>query len=448
MEQLKQQISAIRSAKTIPDLFRSISAGTLENLALVPLMLFVYAPIDNFLWNLIGYYSIDLSLSTLLDISMVIGVLVLLLALGKVCTSGESVKPLISRNAPMVWLSLFALLVVVSTCLNGFTQYALQGDSYRNESMFTYISYIAIFFFCATLVQSPKKKAAVMYLMLAASVLLAVCGMLHRWVIPFDTFSNDRSMNITTIYHNSNHYGYYLVFAVLASGGLFVFEKRKSLRVLALVSFLVNNVVLVLNNTFGAYLGCMIALFFQVIVLYIIHRRINRPTLVLLGLMLAVSAVMGFWVDNVFRNFYELFIDFNSLAKDEEDACSAGSGRWKLWEHTLQYIGEKPIFGHGVEGISQRLYEESGDICDRSHNEILQYAAFFGIPAAIVYMIGVFRVYWNGLKLKSALDGYTISCLVMAFGYLTSSLVGNTTYYISPLFFIFLGLGFLRSRET
>lgn len=448
MKRIYEQINAIRSAKTLTEQFQNITAETTENLAMIPLLLFVLVPAISIVGSLSLHVGIDTTILMLSGFVVLFGALALGLSMGKVCTSGESIKLLISRNAPMVWLSLFALLIVISTCVNGFTDYALQGDSYRNESMFTYISYIAIFFFCATLVQSPKKKATVMYLMLAASMVLAVCGMLHRWVIPFDTFSNDRSMNITTIYHNSNHYGYYLVFAVLASGGLFVFEKRKPLRVLALVSFLVNSVVLVLNDTFGAYLGCLIALLFQVIVLYIIHRRINRPTLVLLGLMLAVSAVMGFWVDNVFRNFYELFIDFNSLAQDEEDACSAGSGRWNLWQHTLQYIGEKPLFGHGVEGISQRLYEESGDICDRSHNEILQYAAFFGIPAAIVYMIGVFRVYWNGLRLKSTLDGYTISCLVMAFGYLASSLVGNTTYYISPLFFIFLGLGFLRRREA
>lgn len=117
----------------------------------------------------------------------------------------------------------------------------------------------------------------------------------------------------------------------------------------------------------------------------------------------------------------------------------------KLWRLTIDRIREKPIFGHGVEGIADYLSENFGN--NRTHNEYLQYTAFFGIPAAISYVVGVFCVFLAGLKQKTKLDPEMLIALSADFGYCVSAFFGNTMFYTAPYFFMFLGLGFSTGRE-
>ena len=157
-----------------------------------------------------------------------------------------------------------------------------------------------------------------------------------------------------------------------------------------------------------------------------------------------ISLVMSIWYDTIFSNLFTFSKDvatITSSSSTEATAKSAGTGRWELWVYTVEFIKEKPLFGWGLEGTTKQLGELVGHT-DRPHNEYLQYAAFFGIPASIAYICGVFSVFLNGLKHKYELDIYTITALIASFGYLVSAAFGNTMYYTSPAFFILLGLAF------
>lgn len=108
-------------------------------------------------------------------------------------------------------------------------------------------------------------------------------------------------------------------------------------------------------------------------------------------------------------------------------------------------ILKKPLFGFGVDGILNQLNETCG--FERTHNEFLQYASFFGISAGIMYICGVFSVFLKGLKHKNELDCYTTAGLVTAFAYLVSSFFGNSFFYTVLFLFIFLGLGFVPPKH-
>lgn len=123
-------------------------------------------------------------------------------------------------------------------------------------------------------------------------------------------------------------------------------------------------------------------------------------------------------------------------------ADSAGTGRWGLWKNTLKYISERPVIGWGIEGIAERLELDSGGLNNRPHNEFLQYAAFFGIPAAVLYICGLAGVFIHSWKKRFEIGKYSVACLSVAFTYIFSSLFGNTMFYTAPFLFIFLGLGF------
>ena len=50
-----------------------------------------------------------------------------------------------------------------------------------------------------------------------------------------------------------------------------------------------------------------------------------------------------------------------------------------------------------LDTMDEELFEAAQGACDRTHNEFLQYAFFFGIPAALVYIVAVFMVYLKGM---------------------------------------------------
>ena len=76
---------------------------------------------------------------------------------------------------------------------------------------------------------------------------------------------------------------------------------------------------------------------------------------------------------------------------------------------------------------------------DRPHNLLIYLACVSGIPGMIIYVIAVSIIVINGIiKLfKNNQSGKIF--LIIVITYLISSMFGNSMYYTSPYFFIFLG---------
>ena len=138
--------------------------------------------------------------------------------------------------------------------------------------------------------------------------------------------------------------------------------------------------------------------------------------------------------------------DVSAIIHQSEYATAAGHNRWLLWTETWKYIIKKPLLGYGCEGLSDVLMDSLGRA--NPHNEVLAYAAQFGIPAAVFYTLSIIALLTRPfLKHKNAetkngvsMDGSCCAGLLAAFGYFISSLFGVTMFYTLPFFFIFLGL--------
>jgi O-antigen ligase len=120
---------------------------------------------------------------------------------------------------------------------------------------------------------------------------------------------------------------------------------------------------------------------------------------------------------------------------------AAGTGRGSLWRLTIESIARRPVFGWGTEGIADYLKANSLDGNNRPHNEYLQYAAFYGIPAALVYITALCSIYRKAFKQLAELPAINICALLAGAGYLFSACFGNTMFYTAPFLFIMLGLG-------
>ena len=135
------------------------------------------------------------------------------------------------------------------------------------------------------------------YAMVLVNVIMlgANSGNLKKWILrallitslilAFTAFLN--LLNPETLYgivfyhramfNNSNHFGYYLCISAMLCATMFLKDKNIFFKGISLIGFALISFMLIVNNTFGAYLGVMIALgiVFICTLISLIHRVID-----------------------------------------------------------------------------------------------------------------------------------------------------------------------------
>lgn len=77
---------------------------------------------------------------------------------------------------------------------------------------------------------------------------------------------------------------------------------------------------------------------------------------------------------------------------------------------------------------------------DRPHNLLIQLATTSGIVGLITYMGGIAMILLVGLKTMKLENDIHVISFACVLAYLVSAMFGNSMYYTSPYFFIFLGI--------
>ena len=360
-----------------------------------------------------------------------------------------SFRKILSDNTTYFIFAAAAFLIVISTVKNGFTYEALNGDPYRAESMFDYITYICFCFGSAAMVRSEKLKYLLFNIYLVSSALMGILALADKYgMIRIEGFHfRQGEEQFTAIFSQYNHYGYYLMLAVMLSAGLFIYSKSAAGKAVYMLSLLFGSVLLGINATRGCELACAAGFVFLLIVFIVTDRKR------LLWLAAAGAAYVGaigvsyLISPESLERMTVLKQEVESAAETKEVSDSLGSGRGLLWKHTIRYISERPVLGFGVEGIAERLAKDSNGLNSRPHNEYLQWAAFFGIPAALLYLSGVISVYVRAVKQRIDLSPMRVVALTAAFSYAASAVFGNTMSYTAPFFFALLGLGYRSAKN-
>lgn len=355
-------------------------------------------------------------------------------------------KTFAKNNITVLLFAVFALLMIISTFVNGIDRLSVFGSSYRKEGLLGYLSYI-IYFLLAYINNSSKLKKALLYIFTTISALTSLIALIDI---------NVPSLNITIeqpgaflyIFFQHNHYGYFLLISLITMAMLIVTETKLFLKLIFCAEFIITGIILLYNNTLGAYLAAIAALIFICIVYSISKSKFTTITLIPIILFSLVN-VAAYNISeqikvNLQGNFIQVSYDKNLLLTDSTHDSNivktTGYARIVLWERTTEHIAERPLFGFAADGDGERLLSETHDN-DRAHCEFLSYAVFFGIPAAIVYFAAVFTPFLHGLYNRKKLTDLNLIGLCTAFAYLVSSVIGNSMYYTAPLLFIFLGIG-------
>lgn len=336
---------------------------------------------------------------------------------------------------PSLFFFAVCAAIVVSTVINHTGRAMIFGFSGRGEGIAMVLCYFFVYYLCASLIRNTGIKYVAIYYYLTVSIVIAVLVLLQYFVCDIYIFANGY---FTAIFYHFNFYAYYLTMAIMLSAALFALEKNKAARIFAFFSFCLNSVVLAFNNSFGGFIACLVAFVFLIIAASIKKGKFSFSAVAALLVFLAICFVVGLKYDSFFTELVKLGNDVEKIATNAEDADSAGTARWGLWRATWGYIKERPFIGYGIEGTVDRLAADTGQ--EKVHNEYLDYAVEYGIPAALLYIAGLMSVFIKALIRRKSVDNATLVCLTASLGYIASAFFGNRMIFILPFFFIFLGL--------
>ncbi|MDD3452780.1 MAG: O-antigen ligase family protein [Bacilli bacterium] len=339
---------------------------------------------------------------------------------------------------PIILLFIFMIITLISVLINN-PFISFYGDTYRHEGYFTYLAY-AGFFLGALFVSKDKNKYYQLFVIIGT--ILSIFTINKNDI--FNLFVNE-SQEYKAIFYQFNHFGYFLLMAIICNINLFVNEKRIKYKIIYALTFSLMMQMLVINDTFGSYLAVLASLIFLGIYYLFINKNRKNYLIVFVLFIIMSFNLNDIKNSNVINNFKDNFssllsIDINNLDEEELKKINhLGTNRGALWRGAVKLIEKKPFIGYGLDNSRTQYFKIGLINADRPHNIILQMCLYTGIPGMILYISSLLIIIYETLKKIKILPISIIISFSVVIGYLTSSLTSNSMFYTSPYFLIFLG---------
>lgn len=332
---------------------------------------------------------------------------------------------------PYICMFLFSFHILFVTLIRGVSSFDLFGHIYSFESVFSFFLYPVIYFYCGSNIRSRRVAYNILLVFMFVSVILNTLQLFDIYI------SKVRIINYPdrcSVFHNSNHYGYFLAMSIILSVMSFIFYSG-IIRYIFLYDFIVSSWCLIINNTLGAWLACSVVFIVSLVLFVIFNKSKVKILLSMIFLYGIITIVFSFIYHTIIFDLVSLGGDVVSIVDNPYDSNSCGSGRWGLWINNLKYAIRKPFSGYGVEGLCSKYGVGT------PHNEIIQYLSFYGIPSFIYYIGAILIIYIQFIKYR-LFDSYAYILISVSLVYFISSLFGVTFYYTTPFMFIFLGMSY------
>ena len=126
------------------------------------------------------------------------------------------------------------------------------------------------------------------------------------------------------------------------------------------------------------------------------------------------------------------------LKEESTDALSSvGNGRGPTWIRSLDLMNQRPLFGWGLENILNEFYYQYNISEGRTHNLVLQLGATAGIPAVLMYLVATITIWLKVLFDAECKKYKTVQLYIIAGVYLVSTIILNVVIssVIDKLFF-------------
>ena len=425
---------------------------------------------------------------------------------------GARIKQFFAENKGLFFLLLFMTWTFISS-LCAYDKFRSFIGCYNLRDGFVSFMFYGSVLTCILLLgkNNEKDKRLITNLFLITATVIAVITLIDYYAIAagkdivgslpiVKRYGTSEFSILAGIFNNSNHYGYYLSIAVIVAAAMFVKTKipkysedgKASIvavlkELLYAISFILMTYVLIINDTFGSYLGVMFGIVFMLIASLIMKQDRTKVLLIV-----ATFILMSIFVQNA-EGVYVAKANFENTGKDvlkilgvevteneeetekessisaqdattesSDDVAAAGSGRYTLWTNTAKIVlgsadetigGKVKTFmlGRGLENLIYVLKNENGDSEGRSHSLLFQLAGTVGVPGMILYFLGIGWIFISNLKKIKNWNTFTYTGMAVIVSYTISSMMGNSGFYTSGYFYIFVGfvvLGMMELRDS
>ena len=342
----------------------------------------------------------------------------------------SSVKKIKPENAMLI---LMMVWMFISCMLADKPQLAFLGD-WRGEGFLTYVAYFALYF-CAYAIADKDIFSKFFCLFTYVSYAAGILGLMSQFNLIAIAANNDIP---ASLFVNANHYGYYLVIAIIVSAYHFLSAAGPKKAIHGAGLFIIA-FSLFLSRCRGAWLAGVLAL--AGLTVFITLRKDKKPLSAFTPIF--ITAVAFFSTIAVYSDFIgrliSIFNDVNAVISASEARYNAGTARWLLWSIGIKLIPVHPVFGFGLDNLETPLLANSIIHTNRVHNEYLNYFLTIGIPGSLAYLAFLFKILIKYLKKIREIDFFALSVFFAVIAYLASAFFGNTTPYVTPYLFIFMG---------
>lgn len=454
----------LKKCKNLNELYEVLGEKYCAKIAFVFLMAWAVMPIVMSIFNLYChsiypnlwelvlaiYYSVYGIIATIVG---VLGTAFLVCYVyGKKQTLGITIKGYLKdKFQNEIWILLLLGMLIwglFSTLLSGSIPMAFWGSEIRHDGYLMYCIYAGVFG-CAYMVMKSEYKNKFLYYLVVVADVLALVMWWSAYDVPFlglAAVGYD-----TSVFGNSNHYGYFLSIVVACLTGMYytnLNEKSRDRRYFVRLAFLIISLgiqifVLIQNNTLGSYLAVSITMVLAIVLYKAKGDKLDWSffapiaILVLFTYLNAKGIIPTILRGEVWISLKELVQDLLNVSSGAQNVERGGTGRIGLWLESFRIIAKHPLFGIGPEMLQEKLFEFGPT--DRPHNEYIQHALFMGIPAAVMYIAALITLCINRVKNVKKLSHVELAVALGVISYSISGFFGNTMFYTTPYFFILLG---------
>ncbi len=367
----------------------------------------------------------------------------------------------VKGNPLIIPLIIYGIASVVSTIFSIDTTISIYGDLFREEGIFTIISYLIITIIFSTVIASEDQLHALLRGLLISAALVSLYALMQyagynpteHFIPQFRGVENRPGSTIG----NPNFLGKFLVLIVPLFMVKYIITEKRTEKLLLLTGCSISLGALIVTFTRASWFSFFISL-------------------VVLGVLLRAKISWrnqkGLWALPVFILCFIAFVELRSPAQkttpDQKvmptiskkiettfDVKQGGiGGRLYLWEKALMVIKERPLTGYGLDthGIAMqrfnleyaRKFAHSG-ILDRAHNNYLDIAIAQGMIGLFAYLsIIVTFVVWliKALRAEERPEQKILYCGIFAAvcGYLLNDFFIFSVVSVSPTFWALLGI--------
>lgn len=264
-----------------------------------------------------------------------------------------------------------------------------------------------------------------------------------------------------SFFDNPDYFGSYLVLIIPLTIILYLLSHKKK-QLLYLFILCLQFLSLIQSQTRSAWLGIVIG-FFLISAWIIVRRRdlLKKWVFIILAAFLIFSISNVALHQKVLSRAVTITHDAKKIITNN-NASSAGAGRWDIWQKTLPIIASHFWIGTGPNTFQQVFYSldqkeikpymgTNNRIYDEN-NDYLQIALTMGVPALAVYLLLLLLILMKGIKKLEHSDQrqklISIGMLAAIIGYLVQAFFNISVISVAPYFWLILGMFAGASNKT